>query len=187
MSAGMLTAITSASLQPAIFVEAYFATGPIRVWTGFGSISWNGHTWQGLGTLGSISVIEEGSNVEAKGITLTLSGFDATLLADVLGEFQLGLSVTIWLGMFSSGSIISTPIVSWAGRMDQPTIDVDGQTATISINCESRLIDMNVSVLRRYTNDDQQIDYPGDRGMEFVASLIERTLYFGVSPNANNL
>jgi len=33
--------------------------------------------------------------------------------------------------------------ISWAGRTDQPTIEMDGSTATISINCENRLVEMN--------------------------------------------
>lgn len=188
MSSTMLAALQSSSLQPAIFVEAYFATGPIRVWTGFGTISFNSHSWQGIGTLGSISVIEDGATVEAKGITISLSGIDPTLLADVLSEFQLGAAVTIYLGMFSSGSLISSPLVAWAGRMDQPTIDVAAESAIISINCESRLLDMNISVFRRYTNEDQQIDHPGDRGFEFVPSLSERIVYWGRVPsNTNNV
>jgi len=140
-----------------------------------------------VGSLGSISTIEEGSTVEAKGVTLTLSGIDATLLTGILTEFQVGLPVLVYLGLFdSSGSLIADPIVSWAGRMDQPTLDVDGTTATISIACENRLVDMNVAVDRRYTNEDQQLDHPGDRGFEFVNSIQEVMLYWGRSPSSHN-
>jgi hypothetical protein len=69
--------------------------------------------------------------------------------------------------------------------MDQPTIDVDGTTATIAINCESRLLDMNVAVDRRYTNEDQQLDHPGDRGLEFVNSIQEVVIYWGRSPSSS--
>src|ERR1035441_8735896 len=67
MSSAMLAAITSPGIQPAFFVMATFATGPVYLWSGIGSIFWNGQTWLGVGTLGSISVAEEGSTVEAKG------------------------------------------------------------------------------------------------------------------------
>lgn len=191
MSADMLAAITSNSLLPALFVEAYFATGPVYLWSGIGSISWNSQTWQGIGTMGSVSVIEEGSDVMAKGITLTLSGFDPALLADVLGEVQLGQPVVVYLGMFYSTtppSLIPSPITAWAGRIDQPTLNVSGEAATIAINCESRLLDMNASVARRYTDADQTIDFPGDRGMEFVSGIVETTIYWGAKPNsANNI
>ena len=83
MSSDMLAAVKASELQPALFVEAYFVTGPIHVWSGYGTIQWNGHAWAGIGTLGGVSTIEDGASVEAKGITLTMSGIDPALVADV--------------------------------------------------------------------------------------------------------
>ena len=186
LSSAFLAATQAPLLRPALFIEAHFTSGPLYAWSGFGSIDWNSQTWIGIGTLGSVSTIEEGASVEAKGITLTMNGIDATLLADVLGEFQVGLPAIVSLGLFdSNGVLIADPVTSWAGRMDQPTIDVDGTTATIAINCESRLLDMNVAVDRRYTNEDQQLENPGDRGLEFINSIQEVVIYWGRSPSGS--
>ena len=187
ISPQMLAALGSGSLRPAIFVEATFITGPVYCWTGTGPITWNGQTWLGIGTFGSLSNVEEGTTVEAKGITLTLSGLDPTLLTDVLTEYQVGLPVMVWIGLFDiNRQLIPDPLVAWAGRMDQPTLSVDGTTCSLSIACENRLLDMNTSVERRYTNDDQQLDYPGDRGFEFVTSIQEVSLYWGRMPGSKN-
>jgi hypothetical protein len=189
MTADYLAAIQSAALRPALFVEANFTSGPIYVWSGVGSITWGGHTWTGLGSFGNVSMIEEGATVEAKGITLTLSGIDPTMLTGILDEFQVGLPVIVSLGLFdAAGALIANPVGCFVGQMDQPTLDVTGTSATISINCESRLIEMNVAVDRRYTNEDQQRDYPGDRGLEFVNSIQEAQIYWGRTPSSvNNL
>lgn len=182
-----LAAIASQQIRPAVFVEAYFASGPVRLWTGLGTTAWNGQTWMGVGSLGSVSTIEEGSTVEAKGINLTLSGIDASLLRLVEGEFQQGLPVRVWLGLYdANGQLIPNPVLSFAGKTDQPTIEVSGDTATITITCENLLIDLNTSVERRYTNEDQQLDYPGDRGFEFVPSIQQRTIYWGRSASSTN-
>lgn len=187
LTGGQLAAVQSTLIRPAFFVEAHFVNGPIYVWTGRGSVVWGGQTWLGVGTLGTISTIEEGSTIEAKGITLTLSGIDVTLLADILTEFQVGLPAIVYLGLFDETlTLIDDPVISWAGRMDQPTIDVDGQTCSVSINCENRLVEMNVAVDRRYTNEDQQLDFPGDRGMEFVSSIQDVTIYWGRTPSSIN-
>jgi hypothetical protein len=189
MTAASLAAIQSAALRPALFVEAHFTSGPIYVWSGVGSIAWGGKTWIGLGSLGNVSMIEEGATVEAKGITLTLSGIDPTMLTGILEEFQVGLPAIVSLGLFdASGALIADPVGCFVGQMDQPTLDVTGTSATISINCESRLIEMNVAVDRRYTNEDQQRDYPGDRGFEFVNSIQQAQIYWGRTPSSvNNL
>lgn len=187
LSSGMLAAIQATSLSPAIFVEMHFADGVQRVWSGIGTILFNSVNWLGVGSFGGVSIIEEGTGVEAKGITLSLSGIDQSMLAEALQNLQLGLPVTVYLGMFDgSGNLISTPTIAWAGRIDQSTIEVGAESATISINCENRLLDMNVPVDRRYTHDDQQIDFPGDLGFFFVASIQEQTIYWGRTPSSSN-
>ena len=82
MSSDMLAAIQAAQVLPAIFIQAQFLTGTVYIWSGYGNISWNGHTWSGVGTLLSISPIDEGSNIEARGISIGLSGLDNAMLAD---------------------------------------------------------------------------------------------------------
>ena len=187
MTPAYLAAISSAILRPALFVQATFVSGPLYVWSGIGPITWNGQVWIGIGTLGGVSTIEEGSTVSAKGVTLTLSGLDPTLLTDVMEEFQVGLPVMVTLGVFDdTGSLIADPVCCFSGRMDQPTIDVSGTTASIAINCENRLVEMNVSVERRYTDEDQKLDYPGDLGFQFVNGIQDAQIYFGRSPSSKN-
>lgn len=182
MSSAMLAAIQSASTRPAIFLEATFVTGTVYLWTGIGTIAWNSHSWIGIGTFGGITAIEEGANVQARGITLTTSGFDPVWLAHVKDEFQLGAPVIVRLGFFDEApALITDPVIAWAGKMDQPVIDVGAATAIISIACENRLVLTNVPCQRRFTNDDQQLDYPGDNGMSFVNGMQETTVTWGVA------
>jgi len=186
MSPAMLAALTASELRPAIFLQAQFSSGPLYLWSGTGPKVWNGNTYLGMGTFGSVSAIEEGATVEAKGIVLTLSGIDPTLLADALQNIQIGLPVTLYLALFQSGgTLISDPLLSWAGRIDQPTFDISGTTATISINCESRLLEMNVSADRRYTFEDSQMDHPGDLGLQFVNALQESTVMWGATAQSS--
>lgn len=190
MTSSMSTAIQSGILRPAIFVELHLFSGVSYLWSGYGTISWNGHSWLGLGNFGTISVIEEGVTVNARGISLTLNGINSSMLADALQEIQLGAPALVYFGLFNSSSppaLLPDPLTSWAGRVDQPVINVNGETATITLNCENRLIDMSVAVDRRYTNDDQNIDNPGDLGFQFVNSIQEMTVYFGRTPNGQNV
>jgi len=186
-TADFIAALEAPVLRPAFLVSMQFASSTVYAWTGRGTLVWNGMSFLGVGTMGDVASVEEGSSVQARGTTLTLSGFDATLLGDALTDLRQGLPVTVWLALFdATPAIIGNPVIAFRGRMDQPTITVSGQTATISINCESRLMDMNVPAERRYTNEDQQRDYPGDRGFEFVNSIQEVTIYWGRTPNSSN-
>lgn len=182
-----ISAIQSAYVKPALFVQVNFTTGPVYVWSGAGSITWNGITWTGVGQFGSVSMIEEGADVQARGIVLTLSGIDPTLLGDVLNDYAQGLPALVYLGLFdASNDLIANPITCWSGRTDQPTLTMSGETGSLSIACENRLVEMNVSVQRRYSNEDQQLDYPTDQGFSFVNSIQDVTIFWGRHPSATN-
>jgi hypothetical protein len=182
-----IAALEAPLLRPAFLVSMQFASSTVNAWTGRGTLTWNGTDFLGTGTMGEVAVVEEGSTVQARGTTLTLSGIDATLLGDALNDLRQGLPVTIWLALFdATPAVIGNPVIAFRGRMDQPTITVNGMTATIAINCESRLMDLNVPAERRYTNEDQWRDWPGDRGFEFVNSVQEVTIYWGRTPNSSN-
>jgi hypothetical protein len=184
----MVTALTATILYPAVFVNLTFSTGPVYVWSGAGSVSWNSSTWLGLGSLLGLSTPEDSSNVEAKGISVTISGLDSSYMAGALREIQLGLPAIIYLGFYTSlgGTLINTPAICWSGRMDQPTFSISGSEATITFNCENRLLDMNIDVSRHYTNEDQQMSYPGDLCFMFVDGLQEKNLLWGQTTTSTN-
>lgn len=183
----VMAQLQTGSYQPAFFVMLTFATTAEYFWTGSGNILFNGITWQGIGTLLGISNLEDSASVEPRGITVTLSGIDATLLPLVMNEFKLGLPAAIYMCVYyPGGGLIDFPITSWSGNMGDPTIRVTGTEATIEINCESKLIDLNIPCPRRLTQEDQQSLYPGDLGMQFITSLTERQLFWGSVPRQVN-
>jgi len=186
LTSGMQTQVEGPSFAPALFVMLTFATGPQYIWTGQTSISWNGHTWTALGSLLSLTAAEEGSTVEARGLNVVVSGFDSTLLPDYLSEFQLGLPVAIYFGCLSSGSVIADPALVWAGRTDLATIRVGADSSTVEQACEGRFLDMNIAVDRRFTHEDQQMNWPGDLGCMFIDGLQEITSFWGQFPMSSN-
>jgi len=157
-------------VKPVIFVEAVFTSGTLRVWSGIGTVSWNGQTWTGVGNLGGISPISEGTEPHADGIELSLSGIPSDLVTKALGECRPNAPVKLWFGFLDEAeAVIADPYQSFGGRMDVPSVEEGGDTSTIKLRVENRLVDFNRARERRFTHEDQQIDYPGDLGFEYVA------------------
>lgn len=180
LTVGMLAEIQKNRLRPAVFVDCQFSSGHIYVWSGIGSISWSGQTWVGLGKLGGISSLPETTEVRADGVQLSLSGIPSDLINSVLTEIRQGKACNIYFGCLDdNGAVIADPFKSFSGRTDTASIDEGGDTSTIVINVENSLIDISRPNERRYTHDDQQIDYPGDLGNEFVPSLQEKNVSWG--------
>jgi hypothetical protein len=181
-----LTAATSGQtsqqlVRPVVFCEIDFADATSYIWSGIGSISWNSQTWVGIGHLGKISPIEEGGDIVARGVTLTLSGVPQAMLNEALSQCRQGKPVKLWIGFLDqSGNVIVDPFQAFSGFLDVPTIDEGTETATVSITAESRMIDLQRSRERRYTDDDQEIlGFAGDLGFQYVPGLQEVSIVWG--------
>ncbi len=199
MTSAMATALCAPVLRPALFVDMEFAAETAYAWTGLGPRTWNGMTFQGVGALGEISQISEDSEVEAKGVTLTLQGIPSDLMSDVLFEVRVLGDVHVNFALFdAAGAIIADPILSYQGKMDAPQMSDDAQTCTATIAVENVLVDLNRACYRRYTNDDQQMDLADtlarlgmspttvDTGFRWVAGMQEQITFWGTMPSSIN-
>jgi hypothetical protein len=116
----------------------------------------------------------ESVDVRADGLTLTMSGIRQADIEQALEDTIPGLSCKIWFGVLDEmGNVIADPYMAFAGRTDVPSVAEGADTATVSLTVENRLIDLHRSRERRYTNQEQQLLSPGDRGFEYVEQLQE--------------
>ena len=174
---GLQTGLLASAKSPVIFVEAEFASGTIRLWSGLREVTWNGAPWTPVGGLLTVSPIEETTELRSTGVTVSLSGITQANLSLALGEARPGKPVTLWLGLLSpEGEVIADPCIAYRGRMDVPEIEEGADTATVSVAVAHRMVDLERPRERRYTPEDQAIDYPDDRGFDYVASLQELVL-----------
>ena len=73
------------------------------------------------------------------------------------------------------------PFTIFDGIMDKMDIQDSGETATITVHCESALIALQNAKERRYTSEDQKIDFPNDLGLDFVPSIQDLNIVWGRS------
>jgi hypothetical protein len=187
MTSAMQAAVCAPVLRPALLLAMQFATETAYAWTGYRPLTWNGMTFQGVGDLGDIAGISEDCEVEAKGVVLSLSGIPSDLISNVLWEVRVLGTVKVWFALFdATGAIIADPVLAYQGKMDAPATEDNGETCTATINVENVLVDLNRAVYRRFTNEDQQQDYPGDTAFQYVAGLQEQITFWGRSPSSIN-
>jgi len=180
------TAAVNAALQGSnvpylVFVELDFTDGVIRLCNTGYPFEWDGKTWIGSGNLGTISEIEEGKDLQMYGCVLTLTGLDSEVMASALGSGYSGRAATIWLAPLDEDfQVISDPVIIFKGKMDTMPIKL-GKHAAIQLTIESKLVSWERPYNRRYNNEDQQSEYPNDKGLEFVAQMVEKEIYWGRS------
>ena len=172
--------LTAAELSPFFAVEMDFSDGIVRLWTGYGSITIDSNTFLAGGDILSVSSISENAEVQANGVTIKLSGLSTSLIASALTTAYQGRDLNVYVGVLdSAGAVVADPIKVFAGKMDVMTVEDTGASAEITVSAESKLIDLERSRQRRYTSEDQKIDYPNDKGLDFIAGLQDKQVVWG--------
>lgn len=112
------------------------------------------------------------------------AGATATWIAPATFPSYLYYYCTNHTGMggelFNNPSIIvSEPYIVFSGFMDVMTLKDKGDTSTVTVNCESELVTLENPKIKRYTPQDQAIDFPNDKGLEYVAALQDDEILWG--------
>ncbi len=189
-------------VYPFFAVELLFdGDNTLRMWTGVGTLTLeDGTEWVGVGSILNVSAIEETAEMAVKGATITLSGVSSEALSLALSEPYQGRVCNIYFGTFSIGKLLqedgafilmedgskillentSTGFNQiFSGYMDQMNITDGGDTATIELMVENRLIDLERARVARFTSGYQKSIYPGDLGLDFVEDLQDKDIVWG--------
>lgn len=181
ITSGFQTEIEASQLRPILLLKAEFDSGNVFMFTGVGTISWGGDDYLGGGNLLSIESIEETNELKAASTRFKVSGVPSSSLSLALSEDYQGRPISCYFGVLnSSGAIIADPYLVFKGKMDIMEITDSGETSEIIISAENDLIDLRVSRPRYYTPEDQKIDYPSDKGFNFVPNIQDITISWGV-------
>jgi len=180
LTSAMQSAVTADLVRPITLVQCAFDSGNLNLWNGIGNITVDSVDYVGAGTLLSISAISESAELTANGITVALSGVTEPLISKARDEDYQGRELKVLLGMINEDGTVSVdPVVVFSGFMDTMVLNDGGETATIQVTVENRLIEFERTRIRRYTAEDQKLDYPNDKGLEFVAEMAEKEIVWG--------
>ena len=201
LSVNTIENISENVVYPFFATELRFDGNIVRMWTGQGTLVLaDGTEWVGLGQLLNISSIEETSEMSVKGASISLSGIPSELLSLALSEPYQGRIAKIYFGTFQQGSILqetsdyillqdgsrinlestSTGFNElFSGYMDQMNIEEAGDTATIEMMVENKLIDLERARVARFTSGYQKSVYPGDLGLDFIEDLQDKKISWG--------
>ena len=180
LSTAMQAVATAEVVRPIYLVDLEFASGSIYLWSGLGDLSFNSNTYIGAGDLLTIGAVQESTELTATGAQITLGGIKQSLLTLARDEPYQGRPLTIRLGAFNeNGDLIASPVILFSGFMDVMTINDSGETSTITVSAENKLIIFQKTAVRRYTAEDQKIEHPTDKGFEFVAKIQEKEIVWG--------
>ena len=147
INANIVSALANTEIEPFYAVKMAFSTATLYLWTGYGDKTINSETYIGSGNLLSIDGLAEASDLSATGTDIVLNGIDSTILTYALTEEYQGREVNIYWGVGGVSEVVEV----FSGYMDQMIITDKGDTSTIKLSVESKLIILERPNIRRYT------------------------------------
>ena len=182
ISAALSALLSSRQVRTAMLVHLDFKSGPMRVWTGFGSIETGGYTWSGLGELGKVGAIEIPANGNAPTVTFTLSGVAPGMIAKALSarDETYDRDVVVYLQHFDeTWAPVDGPIPLYFGRMDVMKARATSQTTrVVEVTAEWLFSRRTIPAFAYLSDRDQKARVPGDLGAAFVSSMQSKTVIF---------
>jgi len=162
-----------------IFVELDWPSGTVRVCNAPNTFPWNGFDWLGVGNLGGIDVIKEGAELQMYGIEMQLSGVNTALVQKALAEHYQGRAAKCWFAPLDPSTYVplADPIGPFKYRMDVGSI-LRGKNPIVSLTAESPMADFDRPRLRRWTDEDQQSEHPGDTFFKRVPEVQDIEIEF---------
>lgn len=180
LPAALETETLAPSLRPFLAAKFEFDGGNLNVWSGIGDLPLFSETYIGAGDLIRLSAAGETDDLRAEGSRYILSGVNSAIISLALAEPYQGRPATLYLGALdATGAPVSDPKALTRGKMDVMRISDLGETAEIELTVESELRAFDRASERRYTPEDQKIDYPADLGLDFIPALQDVDIQWG--------
>jgi len=173
--AALLTALAQPEVQPFYAVEFLFDSGPVRLWTGYGERAIGGQTYVGAGALLNIDGLGEVADLSAQAITISLSGVAVALVSLALQEPYQRRRCRVFFGVVNIPDVVEV----FSGQLNTMSIEDSGDTSTIAVLVDSKLVELERSSNRRYTSENQKSRFARDTFFDYVSAIQDAEIVWG--------
>ena len=186
LDAGQIALLESDAVGVVYLIELEFFPGTLFLTTFNVDLQISGHgDYTAAGTLLSVGEIKESQDTDTQTLPITLSVADSAVLALALGNVEnyRGKKARIYLQpMEGNYRPVGEPRLRFAGEMEPVKISRDtqpeeggpvGGTIELPVSRAGMSRARNADGLR-CTDEQQQAEYPGDLGLQYVRALIEK-------------
>lgn len=183
LNSALFTQLQAPLIEPVLLASLAFRSKTEYLCSAGFDIAYSGQTYRGLGTLGGISAIQEGTEIRADGVQLMLSGIDPEILAECIADIQPLKPAELFFGLIHEGAWVGEPYRIFKGVVDSAGVVLNVKSGcTITLRLETRMALLNRASERRLTSADRHAaGYPDDTAFDWVEKLNDIALKWGTS------
>jgi len=179
MSRGLSAGFASACQQPHMrtfpLIEFGFSSGTSRICGLDFPVTWKGNVYTAAMTGTGSSLVNIGEIQEtadsAQGIEVTISGIGTGARGMAMAEEVQGRPLTMRLACIDPAGVMYVDENVWLGLMDSMSLSIGARSDVIRIKAEHIMSTWSRPRTVRLTDARQQALYPGDLGLQYVASM----------------
>jgi hypothetical protein len=171
------TALSSDTVSLAFLLFIDWPGDPLYTWSGVGTISWNGETWIGSGSLGHIDKIADSLVKNDLGVELTLDYLNDDLRNEVVTTDPRGADASIYLALMAADGTVTEAYEICPDFVDEVEILDAGDKGAIKVRLASELSRLAQPLWYQLSDVHQKELFPGDKGCEFAARMDEQILW----------
>ena len=172
LTGGFTTAMALGSVNAFPLLEFQFASGTDYICGLAHDVVYNANTYLGAGGALSIEAMRE-TATQTEGLKVTLVGSTAANVALALSEKVQGRLMTLRLALIDGAGALQVDDNVWTGLMDTLQLDDSADRSVGVITAEHMRVIWERPRPKRYTDAQQQIDFPGDLGLQYVEEMAE--------------
>lgn len=149
--------------------------GDVRVWSGVGTIEWNGYIWKGLGKLGKVSGTGETNQVRTSQTTYQLIGasLDDESLRMVTSSVKGKIAELYFCVFDKCGKVVADPLLLEKTRLDNSNLSMqENGDQVVSLVGHSAIFDFRKPTNATITQESQQVDFPDDDGFDRIPTEV---------------
>lgn len=175
IDSGTMRAMTRGDYRPVILVEIITPSLNIRLTSNTQDIVYNSNTYT-ANAMGGISAIPETSDLNDAQVSIGFSGIDPAIKAAVVASDFINSKVTVRVQFFDSNwQSAGDGLLYFSGSAASQNI-ASGQSSEIMIACKSKIASLSRPRSERYSDQEQQAQYPGDLGMQYASELASKQI-----------
>lgn len=177
-------AVKAPNIMPFFAIEADYPDGMVRACTLDRDLmivspsTGVAEKFTGVGILGALSDIEEGSENRSYGFTVTMSGIPFEFADYLLQQDPHGRKIYVISGLIDPLYNVIVRRVITRARMDAQDLQ-PGDNIGVVLNCESAAVDWERARIRRCTDADHRARHPNDGFFKYIAAMENMNLTWG--------
>jgi hypothetical protein len=170
LSTGLQNQVSAQQTKTAFLVELGLST-TIRLTDWYSDVTYNSNSYEAGGSFLTVDSVAETGQLQVDEINIGFSNVTNQVRNLVQSGAFTDKTVEIYLAYFDENETLVGAINYFTGQVRSVSISESVENSVIAMTVASHWANWNLTKGRHYSDESQQAEYSGDKGLEFATQV----------------